>query len=69
MKWNFPIEKTVACLKCGRDFAIVLRSRDSQEHSCPSCGTTHAIRAGDFETMEKKAIEVAREGLRRALRR
>jgi phage FluMu protein Com len=65
MKWNFPITKTIRCHKCGKQFDIVLRSKDSKRHPCPHCGQIHTF---DFEKAEKTAREEAQKELRKAFR-
>ncbi len=65
MKWNFPITKTIRCDKCGKQFDITLRSKDSKKHRCPYCGQTYVF---DFEAAEKKLREGAQELLRKTFR-
>lgn len=58
-EWTFPFTTMVdACgnEKCGKSFEITITDRNSKEHACPHCGTTHTF---DFEAAEKALLEAA----------
>jgi len=69
MGWSFPIKKKIKCGKCGKQFEIVIRSRNTQRHTCPKCGAGRSISSRDFEAVEKQAAKVAREVLGKAFGR
>ena len=66
MKWNFPIEETINCNECAKEFDIVLLNRDSKRHPCPHCGTEHVF---DFDSAEKQIAEQLKEVVRKAFRK
>jgi|GEM_PF-5154279 len=68
MAWNFPIKKKIKCSKCGKQFEIVIRSRNTQRHTCSSCGAGFSISSREFEAVEKQAAKAAQEVLRKAFR-
>jgi phage FluMu protein Com len=63
MKWNFPITKAIRCQKCGKQFTITLRSKQSTKHPCPNCGTVHNF---DFDAVEKTILKEAKDAVRKA---
>jgi primosomal protein N' len=63
MKWNFPIEKTINCNNCAKEFDIVLLNHNSKRHTCPHCRAEHVV---DFDFGERQIAEQLKEVVRKA---
>lgn len=54
LKWKFPVNMLIYCNGCAKHFDIVVTSKDSADHRCPSCGKVHVFGLEDFI---RKAVE------------